>query len=343
VVGLAPSSRLDSTVREPEEGSAERRETLAEAREVPGLLPPPGGARLPELIPAALAPESEPRLAVMSETVLPEAALAPEPQARPALAHADLAQPDAFSNAYAQAHAAEGSEEITEPLPALHSTSLPTPAELSIPPMGDLSVEPVADRFFAQDPSAGHDDEWDHDGKDHALRKSRPEVIERRARFARYVRWAVGGAAVVCLAAFARSAMTPWRAGSPAVQVAAAAAPLPPDVARPAVVAPPAAAPKAPPPIAASEVPPAAPADDGKTALEEKNDSRRALERGKTADAIDAGERSVAKDPTDGEAWLLLGAAYQDKGMMAEARRAYGSCLKEGKRGPLGECRAMLR
>jgi hypothetical protein len=28
---------------------------------------------------------------------------------------------------------------------------------------------------------------------------------------------------------------------------------------------------------------------------------------------------------------------------MAEARRAYTACTKEGKRGPIGECRAMLR
>ena len=51
----------------------------------------------------------------------------------------------------------------------------------------------------------------------------------------------------------------------------------------------------------------------------------------------------MALDPTDGEAWLLLGAAYQEKGLNAEARRAFTSCLKEGKRGPMGECRAMLR
>jgi Flp pilus assembly protein TadD len=80
-----------------------------------------------------------------------------------------------------------------------------------------------------------------------------------------------------------------------------------------------------------------------KTALEEKNDARRALERGKVTESIEAGERAVALDPQDGEAWLLLGAAYQEKGKLGDARRCYAACLKQGKRGPLGECQAMLR
>jgi len=59
--------------------------------------------------------------------------------------------------------------------------------------------------------------------------------------------------------------------------------------------------------------------------------------------AVDAGEKSVALDPTDGEAWLMLGAAYQSMGKTAEARRSFSSCVAEGKKGPIGECRAMLR
>ena len=71
--------------------------------------------------------------------------------------------------------------------------------------------------------------------------------------------------------------------------------------------------------------------------------ARQALESGRTGVAIEAGERSVALDPTDGETWLLLGAAYQEKGRAADARKAFTSCIKEGKKGPIGECRAMLR
>jgi hypothetical protein len=80
---------------------------------------------------------------------------------------------------------------------------------------------------------------------------------------------------------------------------------------------------------------------DPKAALKEKRQSQRALDNGKVADAIEHGEASVKLDPTDAEAWLILGAAYQMKGDLANAKRSFGSCLKEGKRGPRGECAAM--
>jgi tetratricopeptide (TPR) repeat protein len=267
---------------------------------------------------------------------------------------------------------------------ASHVTSLPTPEEMSIPPVGDLSVEPIADRFFSEGElvaaRADHEaEEWD-ERANKAVRKSLPEVVQRRARFAKYVRWAVGGAAVLCLAAVARSALPPsappssgasaslsqgTRLEAPASKAASVAvvAPAAPavvaaepvttaePVSAPVVAVPAAVAPAAAPEPAAAAPVAAAPADapaapavatSDKSALQEKNDSRRALERGKLADAIAAGERSVALDPTDGEAWLLLGAAYQEKGKNADARRCYSSCVKEGKRGPLGECRALI-
>ncbi len=85
-----------------------------------------------------------------------------------------------------------------------------------------------------------------------------------------------------------------------------------------------------------------APAElDPKAALKERRQAQRSLDNGKIADAIDHGEASVKLDPTDAEAWLLLGAAYQMKGDLASAKRSFGSCLKEGKRGPRGECAAM--
>lgn len=264
--------------------------------------------------------------------------------------------------------------EATAPVKT-EATPPPTPDETSIPPMGDLSVEPIADRFFSEGEfvaARGIHEHEDWDERAHkSVRKSLPEVVQRRAKFAKYVRWAVGGAAVVCLAALARTAIPPSApvaasrasleareapvAKAAAVALAAEPVKAPESVAAP-IVAVPAAAPAADPvktaepePAVAAPAPPApaaepsAVATSDKTALQEKNDARRALERGKDADAIAAGERSVALDPTDGEAWLLLGAAYQDKGKNAEARRCYSSCLKEGKRGPLGECRAMIR
>jgi Flp pilus assembly protein TadD len=74
-----------------------------------------------------------------------------------------------------------------------------------------------------------------------------------------------------------------------------------------------------------------------------KKAAQRALDNGKLAVAIENGEASVAADPTDGEAWLLLGAAYEQKGRVADARAAYQSCVSKGKRGPTGECAALLR
>ncbi len=82
---------------------------------------------------------------------------------------------------------------------------------------------------------------------------------------------------------------------------------------------------------------------DPKAAASAKVEARGLLERGKATLAIEAGERSVALDPSDGEAWLILGAAYQEKGNQKDARRAFQSCSKLGKRGPMAECRAMLQ
>ncbi len=76
-------------------------------------------------------------------------------------------------------------------------------------------------------------------------------------------------------------------------------------------------------------------------AKKEKNVAHNALEAGKHAKAIEAGERSVALDPTDAEAWLILGVAYQEKGKKEDAKRCFKSCLTEGKRGPKGECAMM--
>lgn len=193
--------------------------------------------------------------------------------------------------------------------------------------------------------------------------KSRPEVIERRARFARYVKWAVGGAAVLCLAAGIRTSMSLARSNdavprAAAVQAVVVQPSLPAEPAKPAVVEAPAPVAEAKPaePTTAPEATatataegakpeePAAPTEqDPKAALEAKKESQRALERGKTDDAVEAGKRAVALDPEDGEAWLILGAAYQEKGQLHEAHAAYKSCLTEGKRGPKGECAAMLR
>lgn len=296
---------------------------------------------------------------------------------------------------------------LTEDTPAPPKVAPISAREQSVPPMGDLVVEPVAERFFSEGDIAeahgDHEDEW-HRAPAADARKTLPHVVERRERFARYVKWAVGGAAAVCAIALVRTLVMPLaeskrpmseasaafemaangshaaqepKADTPAArepnthevnaEVAtneqkapevtgalpvATSLPQPEEAIQGASAneksgnveerkaAPSANAPT--PDVAATKVDDPKPKAD-LTASQEKEDARRNLERGKLAAAIEAGERSVALDPTDGEAWLLLGASYQEKGKTADARRCYTSCIKEGKRGPLGECRAMLR
>lgn len=263
------------------------------------------------------------------------------------------------------------------------------PDEISIPPAADVDME----KFFAEGdstpllPEAGpgsHHDLHDFEEPPRSVRHLEPEVAERRAFFAKRVRWVVAVAAVLGLAGFVRGALSHSSGGSdtPASQTGAsvAAAAAPKTVEQPAPVVKPAepvAAPKAAEPAKADEPKPveakadeAKPADKpslalaagsaadeaksaavepaagdkpAKTAGQEKVDSRRALEAGRAADAIAAGERSVALDPSDGEAWLILGAAYQEKGRGGDARKAFASCVKQGKRGPVSECAAMLQ
>jgi len=80
-----------------------------------------------------------------------------------------------------------------------------------------------------------------------------------------------------------------------------------------------------------------------KSASEEREVARKALEHGRLRDAAAAAERAAALDPGDAEAWLILGAARQELGQGAAAHAAFKSCVQSGKRGPVGECRAMLR
>jgi tetratricopeptide (TPR) repeat protein len=238
---------------------------------------------------------------------------------------------------------------------------------VSIPPVtDDISDE----HFFSRDSSPPMADEDDDDEtvKERALRQT-PEVRARIARAQRIVMGLVGAAALVTFAGLGSKALrqTPSAQGVVAASprsalVAEAPKPLEakvelpkaptnleaPKAAEPATAEEPVKVAEKPAEPAKVEVAPSAapsaadPATPTKTALEEKKDSQRALDRGKSKDAIASGERSVALDPADGEAWLILGAAYQEQGKMTDARRCYQACLKEGKRGPKGECAAML-
>jgi Flp pilus assembly protein TadD len=202
--------------------------------------------------------------------------------------------------------------------------------------------------------------------------KQTPEVARRRANLQKYVKVAVAAASALCVAALFKVAVTRSASHEESRSPVdlAAAAPRPeqnpvPLAAEPVIVAPsatetpqaadlsaplpsdtdPAAAepaPAEPAPADRAAVEPAPAEPDSAAAAKEKNNSRNSLEFGKVADSIEAGERSVALDSTDGEAWLILGAAYQQKGDMKNARRCYRACLDQGKRGPKYECAAMF-
>jgi hypothetical protein len=228
--------------------------------------------------------------------------------------------------------------------------------EISIPPTSSDPPHDVDEQFFA-DGEAVHRAHV-AEAKKASLRprahverfddlESRSPVVvvppERRKKLANYVKVAVGVSAFLCLVAVVRAGVQhAFPSHAAPVALAAAALPAAPSPVQ-AVAVPPAPA------VAAVDVPaaPAAaeeqPAPPAKSAKEEKEDSRRALEHGKRKDAIEAGERSVALDPTDAEAWLILGSAQQEAGHWKEGREAYTQCVKQAKVGPVSECRMMLR
>jgi Flp pilus assembly protein TadD len=67
------------------------------------------------------------------------------------------------------------------------------------------------------------------------------------------------------------------------------------------------------------------------------------LNLGKNADARDRAQAAVKVDPTNSEAWIVLGAAHASLGDPAAANDAYARCaaLANGKYVP--ECRRMVR
>jgi cytochrome c-type biogenesis protein CcmH/NrfG len=86
---------------------------------------------------------------------------------------------------------------------------------------------------------------------------------------------------------------------------------------------------------------PAASGHVNSEALEAKLASQTALQEGKVAEAIEAGERAVALDPTDAEAWLILATSYDRRGTHEDARRCFASCVRLATHGPRAECVAL--
>ena len=227
------------------------------------------------------------------------------------------------------------------------ASSTPPPVSVDAgPPPGDVEPAPLPpeerpfdeadERFFlAEDslaPTAIALSEPDADEEAEPAPATRLASPRRRA-FARYVGVVVMLAAGMCVAAFTRHARHPVAAGaSEALPRPAAAAPK--------IIAAPANAPPPPVPFAAER---AGAIIDPVAALASRERARAALSKGDVASAVTLGTESVELDPTDAEAWLVLGAAEMAAGQHGPARSTFTACTKVATRGPRHECGQMLQ
>ena len=237
---------------------------------------------------------------------------------------------------------------VTPRPPAAKATakSKAKPSRSSKRPEARNRLDSHAEGFFAEGEVASQAPEYDDAPT--GLPTDSIFSIARRQTLMRYVGIALVVSTVLCVAAIARSFLTPVAPTHEATVAApASAAPAPsastmtfplPSASVVASAAPPSASASA--PIAAVASAPEAPT---KSAAEEKADAQRALERGKAKDAVEAATRSTTIDPSDADAWLILGAANMEIGKSADARTAFATCAKQATRGPVGECRSMLR
>jgi len=157
-----------------------------------------------------------------------------------------------------------------------------------------------------------------------------PNLVDspRRRRFGRYVGAVVMLAAGVCVAAFTGQASRPVAAAS--------AIPAP----RPAAAAPEVAAPSPPVAFTAERAPAVL---DPAAALDARERARSALSKGDVVSAVRLGTQSVELDPSDAEAWLVLGAAEMARGERGQALSTFRACTKLATRGPRHECGQMLQ
>ena len=99
------------------------------------------------------------------------------------------------------------------------------------------------------------------------------------------------------------------------------------------------AAPEAPPVVFTVERAPSV--IDPAAALDARERARSALSKGDVRTAVAVGTQSVEADPSDAEAWLVLGAAAL--GERSQALSTFRACAKVATRGPRHECGQMLR
>ena len=238
----------------------------------------------------------------------------------------------------------------------------------STPGEDDASIPPVVeDEFFKKgdEPpprvSAGMSGAFDAVPDPRSQRKLSPEARARRAQLAKWVKGAVAVSAAIIAIGVLRVTLKRQTNEEPVKAAAAVMAPVaetkidPPvqpaqtqeQVAPPPVddkkeeakVDEPKVDDKADPKEQAKDEPKEKPA---LTAAQEKAQAQRMLDANNAGGAAAAAGRSVALDPHDAEAWLILGAAYQMSGSNTAAKQAFSNCTKQAKRGPVSECASMM-
>ncbi len=115
------------------------------------------------------------------------------------------------------------------------------------------------------------------------------------------------------------------------VPLAAAVTPAAPG---PAVPTPPAG-----PTVAGAETP----LDTGATGGSLLTQAGRALQKGDSAKAVSLARQAVAENPSNADAWLTLGAAYQASGNGGAAKQAYRDCTKQAHFADVTECFALAK
>jgi hypothetical protein len=201
--------------------------------------------------------------------------------------------------------------------------------------MVDVDEDETAVRFFSSHPPDAREPD------EELVVDPRRSLVSpaRRTRNLRIVKASVLVCAVLCLAASLRvvsaRAHDEVRSQLPAMVQVEAPAPAPAPV-------PVATRPAEPAPLVA-EVAPAPTVDprwpDARAA---RRAAVVALEARRVDEAVAAATAATVLDATDGEAWLLLGAAFQDRGKLSDAIDAYRKCRLHGRSDPRGECGAML-
>jgi hypothetical protein len=212
----------------------------------------------------------------------------------------------------------------------------------------------------------------DEDGR--AIITVSPETLARRGRFRRAVAGVVAFAGVLSIAVVGRTLLSSratgavpaapahvaaseaLRAPEPVKVAEATRVPVEPVAASDARVAAvdepakavepaqPEAKPEEKPAEAAKPEEPAKAAEPAKPAADAaalRKEAFALLNRGKMKDSIPVSQAAIAADPTDALPYLYLGSALQETGKWKAGIEAYSECVRNAKKGPIHECRAM--